>query len=195
MIGRDWPRPFGLVRTEDPSQVSGTGTVASGVIWPDGRAAMRWAGLVPPPGFGRCVQQLNLFDAADEIEGVHSHAGRTRVVTWDPAAPCVELGLAVFGIVGWYGPRSRVTHWGVRWHGGPAVTWRADPAQPTRIEQWPAGATAAYAELGDLDADEARLVWVPNDSLMIASAGRSREGRRWLGAPGYTAGKKTPSPR
>ena len=60
----------------------------------------------------------------------------------------------------------------------------------------PSGATAAYAELGDLDADEARLVWVPNDALMIASAGQSREGRRWrISNPGYTPGKKSPHRR
>lgn len=196
MIGRGWPQPFALERAHDVSGISGEGLVASGVIWPDGRAAMLWSGAVPPPGSAHPVRQVNLFDAVEEIEAVHGHGGHTRLCRRDPAMPCVDLGLSVFGIVGWYGPRSRVTHWGVLWDRGPALTWRADPDLETRIEQWPSGATAAYAELGDLEADEARLVWVPNDALMIACAGRSREGRRWLTvAPGYTAGIKSPRPR
>lgn len=194
MIGRGWPQPFALTRTADPSGVSGTGTVATGVVWPDGRAAMLWSGLEPPRGYPHCVRQLQLHADVAEIEAVHGHGGVTRVQLRDPAVPCVDLGLAVFGIVAWYGPQSRVTHWGARWDNGTAATWRTDPALPPRIEQWPTGATAAYAELGDLDADEARLVWAPHDALMLASAGRSREGRRWLPSPppGKTAARKSP---
>lgn len=196
MIGRGWPQPFALERAQDPSEISGTGTVATGVVWPDGRAAMRWSVDSPPPGYDRCVRQIELVDDVAEIEAVHGHQGCSRLRTRDPAAPCVDLGLAVFGIVGWYGPQSRVTHWGCLWDGGPALTWRADPAAPARIEQWPSGATAAYAELGDLEADEARLVWVPNDALVIASAGQSREGRRWrIPIAGYVPVKKSPRRR
>lgn len=196
MIGRGWPQPFALHRTHDVSGVSGEGLVAAGVIWPDNRAAMLWAGRTPPPGSETCVRQVNLFDDVAEIEAVHGHQGHTRLCRRDPASPCVDLGVAVFGIVGWYGPSSRITHWGVLWDGGPAVTWRADDLLPPRIEQWPSGATAAYAELQDLSADEARLVWVPSDALMIASAGRSREGRRWRETrPGNPAAKKSPPVR
>ncbi len=193
MTGRDWPRPFALQRTADPSNVSGPGRVATGVIWPDGRAAMRWTGATPPPGHPDCVRQVCLWDSVQEIEAVHGHHGCTSVELRDPAVPCADLGMMVFGIVGWYGPRSRVTHWGVRWdNGGPAVTWRADPDRPVRIEQWPSGATAAFQELSDLAADEARLVWVPSDSLTLASVG-SVEGRRWraVPVPRAAAGKKS----
>lgn len=194
MIGRGWPQPFALERARDVTGISGEGIVATGVIWPDSRAAMRWSVPCPPPGYHSRVSQLELLDNVDEVEGVHGHGGSTRLRRRDPAVPCVDLGMALFGIVAWYGPRSRVTHWGVRWDCGPAVTWRADPLLTPRIEQWPAGAAAAYAELGDLDADEARLVWVPSDALMIASAGRSRDGRRWLPEParGKVAAEKSP---
>lgn len=197
MIGRNWPVPFSLDRTHDVSGKSGTGMVASGVIWPDGRAAMRWTGNTPPAGYAHCVRQINLFDNVEEITGVHNHNGSTVLSRRDPAAPCVGLGLVVFGIVAWYGARSRITHWGARWDRGPALTWRCDPDRPVRIEAWPDGAAAAFNELGDLDADEARLVWVPSDALMIASVGRSTEGRRWLrgSAPGYTPATKSPRPR
>lgn len=196
MIGRGWPQPFALQRTQDPTGISGEGVVASGVIWPDSRAAMRWSVPNPPPGHHSCVKQLELVDDVAEIEAVHGHQGRTRLDRRDPALPSADLDMAVFGIVAWYGARSAVTHWGVLWGGGPAVTWRADPAREPRIEQFPSGAHAAYAELGDLEADEARLVWVPSDALLIASTAQSREGRRWrTTAPGYTSGNKSPRRR
>lgn len=196
MIGRDWPVPFALERSEDVSQISGVGRVAAGVIWPDQRATLRWAGEAPPPGFTHCVRQVNTFERVDEVEAVHGHNGLTRLCRRDPAVPCVDLGLSVFGVVAWYGTRSRVTHWGVRWDRGPAVTWRCDPDRPTRIEQWPDGAAAAFQELGDLGADEALLAWVPSDALLLASAAASIEGRRWrVASPGYTAVSKSPHRR
>lgn len=196
MIGRDWPQPFALVRDVDVTGVSGTGVVASGVIWPDRRAAMLWNTGRPPAGHTRPVRQVFLWDSVEEIEPVCGHQGATRLERRDPALPCVDLGLAVFGIVAWYGTRSRVTHWGVRWDNGHAVTWRGDPAAPPRIEQWPTGATAAFAELGDLDADEVRLVWVPGDSLAVAAAAAGIEGRRWRSpVPGYAPVKKSPGRR
>lgn len=196
MIGRGWPQPFALHRTHDVSGISGEGMVAAGVIWPDERAAMLWAGRTPPAGSDTCVRQVNLFDRVAEVEAVHGHNGHTQLIRRDPAMPCVDLGMAVFGIVSWCGSRSRLTHWGVRWDNGHAVTWRADEDLPPRIEQWPSGATAAYAELQDLSAEEARLVWVPHDALMLAAAGRSREGRRWRNPrAGNPAAKKTPPVR
>lgn len=179
MIGRGWPHPFALVRDHDVTGVSGTGTVATGVAWPDGRAAMLWDTGRPPAGHDTPVRQVMLWDSVDEIEPVCGHSGATRLVWRDPAGPVTDLGLAVFGIVGWYGPTARVTHWGVRWDHGPAVTWRAAAQRPARIEQWPDGAHAAFAELSDLDADEVFIAWVPHDALTIATATRSVEGRRW----------------
>ncbi len=192
MIGRDWPIPFALERATDPSGVSGTGVVASGVIWPDHRAAMLWTGRTPPPGTDRCVRQLNLFDDATEIEAVHGHHGATVLRRRDPAAPCIDLQLAVFGIVAWYPRGATVTHWGCRWDNGTAVTWRADPGRPARVEQWPNGATAAFNELMDLAADEVRLVWVPSDALRLDAAARPVDGRRWLTGPGYAPTRPAP---
>jgi hypothetical protein len=188
VIGRDWPVPFGLHRTSDPSGVSGTGVVATGVIWPDRRAAMLWTGAAPPPGADRCVRQVNLFDDAAEIEMVHGHSGVTRLRRRDPAVPCADLGLAVFGILAHYGTSAAVTHWGALWDNGTAVTWASGPV--TRIEQWPAGALAAFHELQDLEADEVTLRWVPHDSLRIDASAKGTDGRRWLtGVPGYGAAK------
>lgn len=191
MIGHAWPQPFALNRAHDPSGVSGVGVVATGVVWPDGRAAMRWTGATPPTGHDQCVRQLNLFDDVAEIAAVHGHGGHSALDMRDPSLPCADLGMAVFGIVGWYGQRSRVTYWGVRWDSGPAVTWRNDDRRPARIEQWPdGGAHAAFSELADLSADEVRIAWVPHDALTIASVTRGIEGRRWQRRPGPRRGTR-----
>lgn len=185
MIGRDWPRPFALIRDDDPSGVSGLGTVAAGVIWPDRRAAMLW-GDRPPSGQGLPVRQVTLWDDIIEIERIHGHNGATRLSTRDAAAAWPDLGLAVFGITAHRGVRAAVTYWGVQFDNGVAVTWRNDVMLPTRIEQWPqGGAHAAFHELQDLDADEARIEWVPSDALRIDSSTRTAEGRRWLRGAGY----------
>ena len=194
MIGRDWPRPFALVRTEDPSGVSGCGVVAAGVIWPDRRAAMLW-GTRPPAGQGLPVRQVTLWDDIAEVERIHGHNGATRLSCRDAAAAWPDLGLAVFGIVSHRGTRAAITHWGVRFDNGVAVTWRNDVMRATRIEQWPQGATAAFQELHDLAADEARIEWVPSDALRIDSSTRSVEGRRWLRGAGYGPAPATPGDR
>jgi len=73
------PRVFHLVRDEDVSGVSGCGMVAEGVVFSDGRAVMRW---LPGPARG-----ISIFDSIRELESVHGHAGRTRVVWSDDSAP------------------------------------------------------------------------------------------------------------
>ena len=194
MIGRDWPRPFALVRTEDPSGVSGVGVVAAGVIWPDRRAVMLW-GKRPPYGRGLPVRQVTLWDDVADIDRIHSHNGATRLSTRDAAAAWPDLGVAVFGLIAHRGPRAALTHWGARFDNGVAVTWRNNVGLPARIELWPQGAHAAFQELQDLDADEARIEWVPSDALRIDSSTRVIEGRRWLRGPGYGPASAAPGDR
>lgn len=69
-------RRFELWRTEDVSGSSGVGLVAQGVIFSDGRVAMRW--LRPP-----CSTAL--YDSADELLAIHGHCGRTTLRAIDPA--------------------------------------------------------------------------------------------------------------
>ena len=44
-------RTFRLIRDEDPTGISGTGSVAEGVEFDDGTVAMRWEGPIRPPSF------------------------------------------------------------------------------------------------------------------------------------------------
>lgn len=65
-------RRFLLQRDRDVSGVSGTGVVAEGVQFTDGRAALRWLTEIATTG---------LYDSVDHLEFIHGHDGATRV-TW-----------------------------------------------------------------------------------------------------------------
>ena len=68
-------RRFHLVREEDETGVSGTGTVAEGIEFSDGLCAMRW--VVKP------AQSLGVFTTLVDLETIHGHNGKTRVVFID----------------------------------------------------------------------------------------------------------------
>ncbi len=65
-------RLFTLERDEDVSGVSGTGTVAEGVEFSDGRVAMRWQVGVP--------RSTVIWDSIEDAITIHGHDGRTRLV-------------------------------------------------------------------------------------------------------------------
>jgi hypothetical protein len=69
-------RLFWLVRDRDVTGFSGTGIVAEGVVWADGRVTIRW-----------CVEGLPRTttdaDSIADIERIHGHDGCTRVVFVD----------------------------------------------------------------------------------------------------------------
>jgi len=62
---------FVLVRSEDVSGVSGTGIVAEGVQFSDGTVAMRWL---------RHPYSVAFYASIDDVERIHGHGGRTRIV-------------------------------------------------------------------------------------------------------------------
>lgn len=66
------PRLFELVRSEDPSGVSGLGVVALGVEWPDGMVALHWPGDNPSTA---------VWASVDAVLNIHGHSGLT-VVRW-----------------------------------------------------------------------------------------------------------------
>ena len=66
-------RRFVLVRHEDVSGVSGTGVVAEGVVFGDGRVALRW--------MTNGIHAIVIHQRIEDVLEVHGHDGRT-VVEW-----------------------------------------------------------------------------------------------------------------
>lgn len=64
-------RIFKLYRHEDETGISGTGTVALGVVFPDGRVEMRWQTK---------TASTTSFDRIRDVEEVHGHNGKTSIV-------------------------------------------------------------------------------------------------------------------
>ncbi|MFB9995131.1 hypothetical protein ACFFLM_24580 [Deinococcus oregonensis] len=69
---------FQLIRNEDVSGCSGTGTVAEGVVFSDGAAVLRWC--VPPYATG-------FYASVADLIQVHGHEGRTTVQVIDQPIP------------------------------------------------------------------------------------------------------------
>lgn len=67
-------RRFVLERTEDVSGISGTGTVAEGVQFEDGTVVLEWKGK---------YASIVIYHNIAELEHIHSHEGRTKVVWID----------------------------------------------------------------------------------------------------------------
>src|SRR3954452_15358425 len=73
MAQRMLPRRVQIVRKSDLSGISGTGVVAFGVEFPDGRCVTRWRGQTSG------VSQTCIWDSIIDIEEIHGHNGSTRI--------------------------------------------------------------------------------------------------------------------
>ena len=62
---------FYLKRTEDESGVSGTGRVAQGFIFDNGKVAVTWLSEHP---------SVTIYDNIGEVHAIHSHGGKTEVI-------------------------------------------------------------------------------------------------------------------
>ncbi|WP_172384809.1 hypothetical protein [Streptomyces sp. MNP-20] len=71
------PRLFTLERDLDVTGISGNGTVADGVLWPDRSASIRWRGNHPSVVF---------WQRFEDAVAVHGHGGATRFVWADEEA-------------------------------------------------------------------------------------------------------------
>ena len=74
---------FYLKRTEDESGVSGTGRVAQGFIFDNGKVAVTWLSEHPT---------VTIYDNIGEVHAIHGHGGKT-VVEFEPdyKRACNEL--------------------------------------------------------------------------------------------------------
>ena len=69
------PRLFHLIRDEDHTGVSGTGIVAEGVVFSTGRVALHW--------ISSNLSSTALHDSLENVQAIHGHGGKTRVVFLD----------------------------------------------------------------------------------------------------------------
>lgn len=67
---------FILERTEDVSGVSGTGTVAEGVMFDDGVTVVHWRGE---------RRSTVVWPSIEDATAIHGHDGATRIVWLDEA--------------------------------------------------------------------------------------------------------------
>lgn len=75
-------RRFHFLRLEDASGISGCGIVAEGVVFSNGKVALEWLSQ---------HSSTNLYDSIDDVEFVHGHEGRTKIVFDDPEEQKEEL--------------------------------------------------------------------------------------------------------
>lgn len=68
-------RRFRLYRTEDQTGISGTGYVAEGVQFTNGKCVLSWL---------TSHTSLAVYDNLETLETIHGHGGRTRVDWIDP---------------------------------------------------------------------------------------------------------------
>lgn len=71
LLGSPTPfKRFHIVRDKDISGVSGVGTVAVGVVFPDHSAAIKWLSE---------VHSTIVYNNISEVEKIHGHEGNTRI--------------------------------------------------------------------------------------------------------------------
>lgn len=66
-------RLFHLVREVDVSGISGTGVVAEGVVFSDGKVALRWKSR---------LSSIGIFQSVEDLMNIHGHEGSTKLV-WE----------------------------------------------------------------------------------------------------------------
>lgn len=64
-------KQFWLKRSKDVSGTSGTGIVAEGIVFENGKCALNW--LTPTSSIG-------IYDNIEVLEKIHGHEGKTLVI-------------------------------------------------------------------------------------------------------------------
>lgn len=71
-------RRFELTRSEDVSGVSGTGDVAEGVVFSNGKVVIAWT---------RVPSSIDVYDSVADLLAIHGHGGLTRIRWLDDDEP------------------------------------------------------------------------------------------------------------
>ena len=69
----DNPKTFKLVRSVDVSGISGTGSIAEGIVFHDKQTVLSW--------FGR-IHSIEVFPCLENVLEIHGHGGATKI-EWD----------------------------------------------------------------------------------------------------------------
>jgi len=77
-VQKSFQRRFVLDRKKDATGTSGTGIVAEGVLFSNGKVALTWFSH-----YGA----VNVYDSVEVVRVLHGHQGRTRIVWTDPEIP------------------------------------------------------------------------------------------------------------
>ena len=72
-------KTFYLMRHSDVNGLSGTGIVAVGCVYPNGKAHMQWVSF---------KSSFEMHDSIDALIDIHGHHGATELIWGDP--PCDE---------------------------------------------------------------------------------------------------------
>ena len=76
------PKRFLLYRRQDETGVSGTGVVATGVVWPDGHAALRWKA-----DDHEAASSTSVWSSVADMMRVHGHGGFSEIIYIDGHPP------------------------------------------------------------------------------------------------------------
>lgn len=72
---KSFARRFVLNRAEDATGTSGTGIVAEGVCFSNGKVALHWLSH---------LGAVNVYDSMQVTEVIHGHEGKTKIEWIDP---------------------------------------------------------------------------------------------------------------
>lgn len=64
-------RTFQLHRKQDISGISGTGIVAEGVLFTNGKVALAWLSE---------YKSVSIYDCIEDVETIHCHEGLTEII-------------------------------------------------------------------------------------------------------------------
>lgn len=75
-------KPLYLLRHEDQSGLSGTGVVAVGCQFPNGRIVFQWVSY---------RSSIEIYDSLENLIEIHGHEGKTEVVFGDCPSPNKDI--------------------------------------------------------------------------------------------------------
>ena len=83
VVATAMPCRFQLYRHHDATGVSGTGVVAWGTVYPNGKVSLAWNGSRP---------SINIYESLADVTAIHGHDGFTQIIMCDELPLSVRAG-------------------------------------------------------------------------------------------------------